>query len=68
VHEALLPSALVRKRGEISPERALAEAKLIDARSAREAASWLKPGERMVLLHDRALIDMFCRLPAEDAP
>jgi membrane glycosyltransferase len=67
VHEVLLPSAMVRKRGEISPERALAEAKLIDARSAREAASWLKPRERMVLLHDRALIDMFCRLPAEDA-
>jgi membrane glycosyltransferase len=41
----------------------LAEAKLIDARTAEEAVSWLKPGERMVLLHDRALIDMLCRLP-----
>ncbi len=64
VHEALLPPAIVRKRGEIAPDRALAEAKLIDARTAREAASWLQPGERMVLLHDRALIDMLCRLPA----
>ncbi len=74
-HESLLPPAQGRQRGEIDPNRAMAEAKLLDARTAREATSWLKPGERMVLLHDRALIDMLCRLPAgaprtdnDDAP
>ena len=63
IHEAILPPPPRRERGIIDPDRALAEAKLIDARTAEEAVSWLKPGERMVLLHDRALIDMLCRLP-----
>lgn len=66
VHEAILPPPPRRERGVIDPDRALAEAKLLEARTVEEAITWLKPGERMVLLHDRALIDMLCRLPRQD--
>jgi membrane glycosyltransferase len=65
VHEAILTPPPRRERGVIEPDRAMAEAKLLEARTAEEAISWLKPGERMVLLHDRALIDMLCRLPRQ---
>lgn len=65
VHEAILTLPPRRERGVIEPDRAMAEAKLLEARTAEEAISWLKPGERMVLLHDRALIDMLCRLPRQ---
>ena len=52
-----------RTRGEIHAERVIAEAKLIDATSIEDAVEWLAPQERMVVLHDRALIDMLTRLP-----
>ncbi|MBK9083045.1 MAG: glucans biosynthesis glucosyltransferase MdoH [Rhizobiales bacterium] len=61
-HEAILPAAAHRHRGDITVERAMAEAKLADARSVEEAARWLQPKERMVVLHDRALIDVLTRL------
>ncbi len=64
-HEAMLPPPQKRERGHIVPERAVAEAKLLDAHSIDDAISWLKPAERMIVLHDRALIDVLCRLPAE---
>ncbi len=63
-HDLFLPAALPRLRGHIDTDRALAEAKLSDAQTLDEAISWLKPKERMVVLHDRALIDMLTRLPA----
>ena len=63
-HEAMLPSPAPRRRGDIAPERAMAEAKLTDARSLDEAVAWLQTKERMVVLHDRALIDLLARLPA----
>jgi membrane glycosyltransferase len=62
-HEAFLPSAPRRRKGEVTPERALAEAKLNDAETIEDAAAWLNAKERMVLLHDRALIDLLARLP-----
>ena len=64
-HDAFIPSPPPRQRGDIDPERALAEAKLNDAQSIDDAIAWLKPKERMVVLHDRALIDLLARLPAE---
>jgi len=62
-HEKMLPPAPRRARGEIHAERVIAEAKLIDAGNIEDAVAWLKPAERMVVLHDRALIDMLTRLP-----
>ena len=47
------------------PDRAVAEAKLNDAESIEDAVAWLKPRERFVVLHDRALIDVLARLPKE---
>ncbi len=65
-HVKMLPPAARRQRGEIHAERVIAEAKLIDATSVDDAVAWLKPAERMVILHDRALIDMLTRLPGGD--
>ncbi|MDP2357581.1 MAG: glucans biosynthesis glucosyltransferase MdoH [Beijerinckiaceae bacterium] len=62
-HEKMLPPAARRQRGEIYAERVIAEAKLIDATCIDDAIAWLKPAERTVILHDRALIDMLTRLP-----
>ncbi len=67
LHDAYLPVAHHRKRGEISVDRALAEAKLADAHNFKEAQRWLNRKERMVVLHDRALIDVMVRLPEDRA-
>jgi membrane glycosyltransferase len=64
-HESILPKVEPHVRGVIDPDRAVAEAKLNDAQSIEELIRWLKPRERMVVLHDRALIDMLVRLPTE---
>jgi membrane glycosyltransferase len=61
-HEAMLPPGTPRRRGEIETERALAEAKLVDAETIDEALAWLKPRERMVVLHDKALLSLAMRL------
>jgi membrane glycosyltransferase len=63
-HEAFLPPAPHRVRGEINPDRAMAEAKLNDALTIDDAVKWMQRKERMVLLHDRALIGLLARLPA----
>lgn len=62
-HEAMLPEAAPRRRGEIEPDRAVAQAKLVDAETIDDAAVWLKPKERMVVLHDRALVSLLASLP-----
>jgi membrane glycosyltransferase len=67
-HELFLPTASRRRRGEVDIEVAVATAKLNDARTFEEAASWLKPKEKMAVLNDRALIAMAARLPDEAAP
>ena len=61
-HEAMLPPAPARRRGDIDPERVIAQAKIMDAATIHDAVHWLKPKERMVVLHDRALIDQLTRL------
>jgi membrane glycosyltransferase len=61
-HEAMLPPPPQRRRGDIDPEHVLAQAKIMDAVSIHDAVSWLKPKERMVVLHDRALLDQLTRL------
>jgi membrane glycosyltransferase len=61
-HIQMLPPAQPRKRGVIETERALAEAKLVDAETIEDAMSWLHPKERMVVLHDRALLEMLVHL------
>jgi membrane glycosyltransferase len=70
-HVQMLPPAPPRKRGIIETERALAEAKLVDAENIDDALGWLHPKERMVVLHDRALLNMFVNLkskPSEAQP
>lgn len=62
-HEAMLPQVQPRRRGEIEPDRAVAQAKLIDAETIADAVIWLKPKERMVVLHDRALLGLLANLP-----
>lgn len=67
-HERMLPAAAPRQRGVIEPERAIAEAKLVDARTIDEAIAWLKPKERMVVLHDRALLGLLRQLEPRRQP
>ncbi|MGL4975016.1 MAG: glucans biosynthesis glucosyltransferase MdoH, partial [Bosea sp. (in: a-proteobacteria)] len=64
-HEAMLPLVTPRKRGDIEADRAVAQAKLVDAQSIDDAVAWLKPKERMVVLHDRALISLLASLPGK---
>jgi len=66
-HESMLPEAARRRRGDIEVDRVLAEAKLNDAASLEDAVHWLAPKERMIVLYDRALIDLLARLPATPA-
>jgi membrane glycosyltransferase len=61
-HIEMLPPASPRNRGEIETDRALAEAKLADAETISDALNWLKQKERMVVLHDRTLLDRLTRL------
>ncbi|NIX77568.1 glucans biosynthesis glucosyltransferase MdoH [Microvirga terricola] len=61
-HVDMLPLEAPRKRGAIETERALAEAKLTDAETIEDAIAWLHPKERMVVLHDRALLDRLMHL------
>jgi membrane glycosyltransferase len=63
LHEAWLPARKARQRGQITADRALAEAKIADAETIEDAAQWLNRGERLVALSDRALIAMIARLP-----
>jgi membrane glycosyltransferase len=66
-HELLLPAASPRRRGEIDPDRAIAEAKLVDAETIDDAQGWLKPKERIVVLSDRALIALLAQLKSRSA-
>jgi membrane glycosyltransferase len=66
-HIQMLPEAPRRQRGHIDAHRAVAEAKLIDAETVEEAASWLQGRERNIVLGDRALIILLAALPSERA-
>lgn len=63
VHLAMLPPGRTRKRGEISADWALAEAKLEEAHSIDEAMDWLKPVERMIVMLDPDLIALLAAIP-----
>ncbi|MGB6324510.1 MAG: glucans biosynthesis glucosyltransferase MdoH [Methylocella sp.] len=64
-HVGCLPRRQKRRNGDISPEWALADAKLSDAGTIDEAISWLEPKERMAILQDQALIARLALLPKE---
>jgi membrane glycosyltransferase len=61
-HESMLPHVPHRQRGEFDPDRVLAEAKIIDAETLEEAMRWLSRRERMIVLHDRALLHLATQL------
>ncbi|WP_336489294.1 glucans biosynthesis glucosyltransferase MdoH [Methylobacterium nigriterrae] len=61
-HARMLPAAESRPRGRIDADRTLAQAKIVEAETIREARAWLTARERVALLHDRALIDRLARL------
>ncbi|MDR3391760.1 MAG: hypothetical protein P4L77_08490, partial [Sulfuriferula sp.] len=63
LHQAFLPPAAHRARGDITPERAMAVAKLSDSRTIDDAVKWLQRKERVALLEDRALIALLALLP-----
>jgi len=67
LHEGYLPLWRKRKRGEITPEWALAEAKLDDAETLDEILTWLTPKERMAILLDKVLIERLAKLPVPQA-
>ena len=65
-HTACLPRQQKRRDGsKITPEWALAEAKLSMAETLDEAIAWLQPKERMAVLLDPALIAQLALLPKE---
>jgi membrane glycosyltransferase len=64
LHQAFLPPAVHRARGDITPERAMAIANLSEARTLEEATAWIQRKERAALMQDRALIALLARLPA----
>lgn len=66
LHESMLPGLGRHKRGVIDTDRAVAEAKLNDAETISEAADWLKPRERMIVLHDRSLLALLSRLKPDE--
>ncbi len=65
-HVSFLPVIGRRHRGEIDTDYAVAQTKLMDAQSIEDALAWLKPRERFMVLHDRALIEALARLPHEN--
>ena len=64
-HVACLPRRPKRWNGNITPEWALADAKLSDAETIDEAAAWLHPKERMAVMQDPALIALLASLPQQ---
>jgi membrane glycosyltransferase len=68
IHVAMLPTGPARRRGDISPEWALAEAKLLEAATIDEAIGWLNPLERMTIMLDAVLIAKMIELPMPSPP
>ena len=66
-HAEFLPAYKKRAKGDITSERAMAQAKIADAETVEDVAAWLTPKERMVALHDRALVELIARLPDKQA-
>jgi membrane glycosyltransferase len=68
LHVAMLPTGPSRRRGDISSEWALAEAKLLEAATVDEAIEWLRPIERMTIMLDAVLISKLLDLPPTHVP
>jgi membrane glycosyltransferase len=64
-HHDMLPTPTPRKRGDIVPEQAIANAKINEAQTVDEAISWLKPKERMLIQHDHNLLTKLRKLPTK---
>ena len=64
IHETFLPDGQSRKRGDVDVERAMAAARLNEAKTIDEACAWLKKKERAAVMSDRALLSMLARLPS----
>ncbi|ACB95433.1 glucans biosynthesis glucosyltransferase MdoH [Beijerinckia indica] len=62
-HSAFLSLGPKRPRGQITPEWALAQAKLGEAASLEEAVKWLQPKERLAAVQDPTLIARVAELP-----
>ena len=62
-HVACLPRQQKQRKGVISPDWAIASAKLFEAETLDEAVSWLQPKERMAILQDQALVARLALLP-----
>jgi membrane glycosyltransferase len=67
-HEDMLPPAGPRNHGIFDVDHVMAQAKLVEASNIDQAIVWLKPKERMALLHDRALIGLLARLDRPKPP
>lgn len=66
-HRMFIPSLPLRRRGEIDPDKAVAEAKLNEARTLEEAMEWLQPKERLTVVQDRILMNkLICLVKSED--
>ena len=66
-HESFAANDPPRRRGEISSDWALAEAKLDDSETLEDTLDWLKPKERMALLTDGTLLRRLVALPQRQA-
>ncbi len=63
LHEAFQANEPPRRKGEMTADWALAEAKLNDAECLGDALGWLKPKERMAVLNDVVLLNVLLALP-----
>jgi membrane glycosyltransferase len=61
-HEAIIQPLPTRERGKINNDKALATAKLMEAESVHEAENWLTKKEKILSLHDRAMVSLIARL------
>jgi hypothetical protein len=57
------PGRLILFAGQVMSTKYLTLAGLVHSRPVEEAARWLRPKERNVVLQDRALIALLARLP-----
>jgi membrane glycosyltransferase len=62
LHNEIIQSLPPRKKGEIDVDKAVAEAKLMDASNIAEASKWLTKKEVILTLHDRSLVSVVARL------
>lgn len=67
-HERFLQAEVDRMPGDVDVARAVAAAKLADAKSLTQAISWLTNAEQNAVLNDRILLRIACKLPLSSGP